>query len=132
MAGSSVRGAARWLAIGVGGAVAVYGAYVGVTWLRYGRGAPPRRAEEDPLLDRFIGRYEIVERHHIRVAAPAAVTLAAARELDLQGSALSRAIFKAREVILGAAPAERVGPRGLMAEMRAIGWGLLAEVPGRE
>jgi hypothetical protein len=43
-----------------------------------------------------------------------------------------RAIFKAREIALGAVPDDRARPRGLVAEMQALGWGVLAEEPGRE
>jgi hypothetical protein len=92
-----------------------------------------RRAEdEDQLLDRFVPVYEMAERHHISVAAPPATTLAAAREMDLQESRVVRAIVKARELILGATPDDRPRPRGLLAEMQSLGWGILAEIPGRE
>jgi hypothetical protein len=124
--------AARWFAAGVGVAAAAYAAYVGITWYRYGDAAPPRAEERDPLLDRFIPAYEVVERHHVRVAAPAAVTLASAREIDLQGSRLVRTIIKAREVILGAAPDAQSRPRALLAEVQALGWGVLADVPDHE
>lgn len=129
---SLARSAARWLAAGLGVAAAAYGAYVGITWYRYGHPSPPGPEEQDPLLDRFIGAYDVVERHRIRIAAPATVALAAARETDLQGSPLVRTIIKAREVILGAAPGDRPHPRGLLAEVQSLGWGVLAEVPGRE
>jgi hypothetical protein len=129
---SYARGIARWLAAGVGVAAAAYGAYVGITWYRYGHAAPPSPEEHDALLDRFIPAYEVAERHQIRIAAPAAVTLAAARETDLQGSGLVRTIIKAREVILGATADDRPRPRGLLAEVQSLGWGVLAEVPGRE
>jgi hypothetical protein len=39
--------------------------------------------EQDELLDRFMSLYEVMERHHVHVEAPAAVTLAAARDMDL-------------------------------------------------
>jgi len=127
-----VRTAARWSAAALGVAAAAYGTYAGVTWYRYGHAAPPSSAEEDRLLDGFIRTYEVVERHQIRIAAPAAVTLAAARETDLQGSRLIRTIIRAREVILGATPDDRPRPRGLLAETQSLGWGVLAEIPGRE
>jgi hypothetical protein len=92
-----------------------------------------RRAEEyDPLLDRFVPRYDIVERHHIKVAAPADLTLLAASEMDLQQSPLIRAIFKGRELALGADPDAQTRPRGLLALTKQLGWGVLAETPGRE
>src|SRR6188474_767876 len=97
-----VRAAAKWSAIAVAVAAATYGTSVGVTWYRYGSVAPPAPEEQDSLLDRFLPRYEIVERHQIRVAAPAAVTLDAARDVDLQASPLVRTIIRAREVILRA------------------------------
>jgi hypothetical protein len=120
------------LAAGVGVAAAAYGAYVGMTWSRYGHAAQPTPEEQDPLLDRFMPAYDVAERHHVRVAAPSALTLAAAREVDLQGSPLVRAIIKAREVILGATPDDRPRLRGLLAEVQSLGWGVLAEVPEQE
>jgi hypothetical protein len=127
-----VRAGAKWLVAGVGVGAAAYAAYVGITWIRYGNVPPPAPEEEDPLLDRFLPAYEIVERHRIRVEAPAAVTLAVARDSDLQASPLVRIIFRAREIMLGATPGERRSTRGLLAEMQSIGWGVLAAVPGRE
>ena len=129
---SYVHAAAKWMATAMGVAAAVYGVYAGITWSRYGHASPPSAEQQDFLLDRFIPEYEVVERHQIRIAAPAAVTLAAARETDLQGSGLVRTIIKAREVILGATPDDRSRPRGLLAEVQSLGWGVLAEVPGRE
>ena len=41
-------------------------------------------------------------------------------------------IFKAREVLLGGEPDTAARPRGLLALTKSIGWGVLAEVPGRE
>jgi hypothetical protein len=129
---SFLRASAKWLAAGVGVAGAAYGAYVGLTWYRYGEAARSGPEEQDPLLDRFMPSYDVAERHHVRVAAPSAVTLAAAREVKLQGSPLVRAIIKAREVILGATPDDRPHQSGLLAEVQSLGWGVLAEVPDRE
>jgi hypothetical protein len=123
---------ARWVAAGVAVAAAAYAAYVGITWYRYGTRSSPRNDGSDPLLDGFMPAYEVVERHHIRVAAPAALTLAVAGELDLQASPIVRRIIRARELVLGATPGERPRPRGLLAEVKALGWGVLASVPGRE
>ena len=127
------RAVLRWLAAGLGLAAASYAAYVAIAWGRYGHGIQPRGPEEgDLLLDRFMPTYEVTERHHVRVAAPAEITLAAAFNLDLRQSAIVRSIFKGRELILGADPKETAGPPGLAAQARAWGWGVLAEIPGRE
>jgi hypothetical protein len=120
------------LAAGVGLAAGAYGTFVGITWSRYGRVAPPQIDERDELLDRFMPRYEVVERHHVPVAAPAAITLDAARDIDLLQSAVVRAVIRAREVILGATPDDRPRPRGLLADVQALGWGVLAEIAGHE
>jgi hypothetical protein len=110
-----------------------YFAYAGITWSRYGRiDRPVTPYEIDPLLDRFIPEYETAERHHLRVHAPAALTFETAKASDLNDSAVVRAIFKAREVVLRATPDDTNRPRGLIAQMRAIGWGVLAEIPDRE
>lgn len=130
---SHARSASRWLAAGVGLAAGVYAADVGVTCLRYGHG--PRQAsaeEQDELLDQFMPSYEVVERHHVRIAAPASITLAAARDMDLLQMPVVRALFKGRELILGATPDDRVRPNGLLAEVQSLGWRVLADVPGRE
>ena len=126
------KSAGRWLARGAGVAAGLYAAYAGVTWLRYGHPPPSTADSEDPLLDRFMPMYEIAERHHIRVAAPASVAFAAACETDLLQSPISRAIFRARELILGSEPDAAVRPRGVLAVTRSLGWGVLAEQPGRE
>jgi hypothetical protein len=127
-----IRRAMAVAAAGAGVAAAGYATYVAISWSRYGHVTPPDARTRDELLDRFIPRYDIVERHQIRVNAPAAMTLAAAREQDLFGLPFVRAIFKAREIVLGATPDNRTQPRGLVATVQALGWGILAEVPDRE
>jgi hypothetical protein len=109
-----------------------YATYVAFAWARYGHARPPTFPERDHLLDRFMPGYEVAERHQIRVSAPAAVTLAAAQDNDLTRSPMIRAIFKAREMILGAVPDSRPQPRGLLRQVQALGWVVLAEAPGRE
>jgi hypothetical protein len=122
----------RWPAVGAGLAAAGYATYVGMTWARYGRVRPASPEERDGLLDRFMPSYEVVERHHVNVRAPAAVTFAAACDMDLLRLPLVRALFKGRELILGAAPEDRRRPGPLLAELQSLGWGVLADVPGRE
>src|SRR5262249_9458616 len=92
----------------------------------------PLGEEDDPLLDRFMPAYDVVERHEVPVDAPASVTLAAARDVELSSVPGVRAVFKAREVMLGAAPDRAPRSRALLAEMLSLGWGVLAEEPGRE
>jgi hypothetical protein len=127
-----LRSGARWLAVSVGVAAAAYGTYIGRTWYRYGDATAPDPEGRDPLLDGFMPSYEIAERHGIRVAAPAALTLDSACNMDLQASLIVRTIIRAREMILGATHHDRQRPRGLLAEMQSLGWVVLANVPGRE
>jgi hypothetical protein len=121
----------RALAAGVGVAAAAYGACAGVAYYRYGR-HPRVTRPRDEVLDRFMPSYDIVERHHIWVKAPAAITLATAGEQDLMKAPLIRLIFRMRAMVLGASPDDRARPRGLLAGMRSLGWGVLADVPDRE
>jgi hypothetical protein len=120
------------LAAGAGVAAGAYAAYAAISWHRYGRAKKPAELEQDELLDRFIPEYEVVERHAIHIDAPASMTLAAACEQDLLQVPLIRAIFKARELVLGATPDQGVPPGGLLAATQALGWGILAEIPDRE
>jgi hypothetical protein len=104
--------------------------YVGLTWLRYGKHLGNGR--RDALLDRFLPSYEVREQHETRVAAPSDVTYAVARELDLHQSGLVRALFKGRELLMGARPGHRQHPQSFLSEVLALGWRVLAEEPGRE
>ena len=105
--------------------------YVGLTWLRYGK-TEAENARPDALLDRFMPRYEIREFHETRVAAPAEVAFAVARELDMQGSGVVRAIFKGRELLMGADSSNRRRAQPFLSEVMALGWRILHEEPGRK
>ncbi len=139
------------LAGGTAIAAATYATHAAITWYRYGRTKHQMSGEEsDALLDLFIQDYEIAERHHIRVAAPAEITFAAACEINLSQSAIIRALFKTRELALGCAAsiARRefwarcetssqqeetpLQQKEFLVEMKELGWGVLAETPGRE
>ena len=129
---STTRPVARWLSCAAGAGAAAYATYAGLTWLRYGHASRPTPENEDLLLDRFMPNYEVVERHHIRVVAPAEIVLATAAETDLQHTQIVRAIFRAREVILGSEPDPVSRPSGLLAWTKSLGWRVLADVPGHE
>ena len=123
---------ARLLA-GAAGAFALgWGGYAAAAWLRYGHHRRSGGAGEGGLIDTFIPEYEVGDRHEIRVAAPAEYTLEALKATDLESIPLVHAIFKARAVILGAEAEATDLPRGILASTLAMGWGVLAEVPGRE
>ncbi len=127
-----LRTSVKWAAGALGIAAGAYGTWVGVTWLQYGQSAPADADNADPLLDQFMPVYDVAERHHIQVAAPAEITFAAACEQDLMALPVVRAIFKTREIVLAGEPNTVARPRGLLALTKSIGWGALAEVPGRE
>jgi hypothetical protein len=129
----------RYAAGGVAGAavlaLAGYAAFAGSAWTRFGHATRARsKDEEDPVLDAFMPLYDVVERHHIHVAAPAAITLGVARDMNVLDSCVVRAIFKGREVALGATPPpEGVAmPPGLIAAALRLGWGVLSDENGHE
>ena len=124
--------ALRRLAAAVGVAVGSYAALVANAWLRYGHATQATGEESDPLLDGVMPDYEIVERHHVRVAAPVGVTFAAANAIDFERSAIARAIFKARELVMGSHATATTPSGSFLTQMQAIGWGELARTPGRE
>ncbi|HEX5962820.1 MAG TPA: hypothetical protein VFY42_03805 [Gemmatimonadales bacterium] len=128
--GRALRQTGRVMGAGAG-AVALLGlGYMGVTWYRYGKLS--RSARPDPLLDRFMRKYEVREFHETKVAAPAEVTYTAAQELDLHRSTIVRAIFTGRELLMGATHAKADRSAGFLSEVLALGWRVLAEEPGRE
>jgi hypothetical protein len=113
-------------------AATAYAACAGRAWLRYGHPRPPIEGEVDALLDRFMPVYDVAERHRMHVAAPAAITFAASMDMSLDDSLAIRAIFKGRELLLGATPAANPGGRSLVETTKSLGWVVLAEVPGHE
>ena len=129
---TGARRALGWVGAGTGVVAATYLGVVATTWFRYGRPAPARPGEDDPLLDCFMPEYEVAERHHVHVAARAGVTLVAAIEANMRQAPLVRAIFRARELVLGAEPPSPTQPKGLLQETQALGWRILAQIPDRE
>jgi hypothetical protein len=94
-------------------------------------GAAPASLHGASPLDRFIPTYDVAERHEIAVAAPAAVTMAAARDMDIYRSPLVRVIFAIRTLparLRGAPPRT---PASLLSETLALGWRVLADQPDR-
>ena len=123
-------GAGRLIA-GTAAAVVLAGAArAAVTWSRYGR--VDLGQDGDELLDRFMPTCEAREYHETRVAAPAAVTFAVAREFELARSPLIRCIFRGRELLMGSSWTPPRPPQPALEEVLALGWRILAEEPGRE
>ena len=116
----------------LGVAAASYTGFAATTWMRYGRTASPAADDADPLLDIFMPIYDIAERHHVNVAAPADVTFGALMDMDLEDSTLIRAIFKGRELLMGAEPDAKATASSLVETTKKLGWVVLAEVPGHE
>jgi hypothetical protein len=145
-----VRLASGLLAGGAAIAGAAYATYAGITWYRYGRTKHQVSGEEsDSLLDLYMPEYEVAERHHMRVAAPAETTFAATCEMKMSQPGIARALFKTRELVLNFAAAianrefatcsasnqqEQTTTefKEFVSAMKAVGWGVLAEIPGRE
>lgn len=105
-----------------------WGGYAAVTWWRYGKDAGA--GSPNPLLDSFVSEPEVRERHETIVRAPADLAWSAAQDLDLERSPAVRAIFSARELLMGSHPAAAGQPRRFLDQIRSLGWRQLAEGPG--
>ena len=91
----------------------------------------PRPASPVDLIDRFLACGDVDTCHEVVVRAPAAVVMDVARTFDMQSIPAVRGIFWLRSFVLHSH--ERPRPvTGLLAETLEMGWGLLAERPGRE
>lgn len=123
----------RYGAAAAGAGVLGFGAWSALAWARYGH-VNPTRYPPDELLDRFLPNPEVDEYHQVEVRAPAAITLAAAKETDFQRSPIAKAIFWLRAVpaLLRGEPFRPQGSRGIVAETLGLGWGVLAEERDRE
>ena len=119
----------RLAGAGLSAAAVGWGGYAALTWWRYGKDAaagPPNL-----LLDRFLPNPEVRERYETRVRAPADITWAAAQELDFARSPVVRAIFSARELLMGSKADGGKTAQPFLDQIRALGWRRLAEEPGR-
>jgi hypothetical protein len=81
-------------------------------------------------LDRFTPKFDIRERFERRVNAPPDVVMRTAYDIDMQSIWLIRAIINTRKFVLGGTHDERRAT-GMVEETRKLGWGTLAEEPGR-
>lgn len=80
-------------------------------------------------LDRFIPNPDIRERHTVIVRAPAQRVQDVARAFDMQSVPVVRTLVRARQLLLGSRQTSRT-PRGMVADMTAMGWGILLDRPG--
>jgi hypothetical protein len=124
----SLSGAAALAGI----AAVSYAGFVGASWVRYGHAAEPAPDEADPLLDVFMPEYDVAERHHMAVAASAEATFGALMDMDLERSQVVRAIFKGRQLLMGAEADAGASGRSLVEVTKELGWVVLAEMPGHE
>ena len=125
------RIAATGVAFAGGIAAASYVAIAATAWARFGHKRAPADWP-DRLLDGFMPAFDIEERHQIRVAAPPPIVFRIACTMDLSRPLLTRAIFKARELVLGAEPDRTPRPTEFIPLVKSLGWGVLAEIPDRE
>jgi hypothetical protein len=125
-------GLIRGAAVIAGAAALGYAGLVARNRSQYGKVNHVAEPGTDELLDAFIPAPEVLEHHHIAIAAPADVTLAAARDMRFLDSPFVRALVKAREWAMGGTPDRRAHPPELLAQAQSIGWVVLAERAGRE
>ena len=126
----TVGSGAKWLAVMAGTGAAAYAAYVATTWVRYGHRG--RAHDRDSLLDGFVPDWDVALHHQAPVDAPADVALWVACHERMGDSVIVNTLFKMRELIFGA-PAKKIEfSGGLVEQLKAFGWTVLAEIPGRE
>jgi hypothetical protein len=128
------RSCIQWPTTCIAVVITTYLSYVSVTWLTYGRSLAAAADEDaEQVLDNFMPVYDVAERQHVRVAAPAETTFSAACKMNLEQSVTVRTIFKTRALLLGGVWQPKKGQSmGIVQQARLWGWGILAEDPGRK
>jgi hypothetical protein len=85
------------------------------------------------LIDDFMPNFDVSERHHTLVLAPAERAYRAARSLDMARSRVVRALFTARGIPLVLRRRRRPAPASMnLDDLMAAGFVWLGEDPGRE
>ncbi|HVO23589.1 MAG TPA: hypothetical protein VMW56_08175, partial [Candidatus Margulisiibacteriota bacterium] len=82
-------------------------------------------------LERFIPHPDVRERFETTIRAPPDIVMEVAGQLDMQSLPAVRFIFWLRERVTRASPSAPRKPQGILEETRSLGWGVLAERPGR-
>lgn len=82
-------------------------------------------------LDCFIPHPDVRERFEISIRAPALLVMDVASNFDMQSLPLVRTIFWLREKVMRSGRHAPRRPQGVLEEMQALGWGLMAEQRGR-
>jgi hypothetical protein len=83
------------------------------------------------VIERFIPAPQIRERFETTIRAPAAVVMEVAEHFDMRSIGAVDFIFRLRERLMRAEPVPPRKPQGLLEETKALGWGILVELPGR-
>lgn len=83
------------------------------------------------VLDPFIPTPDRGGRHQTTIHAPAELVMEVARNLQIQSLWPIRALFAIRAKVLGGEAAPALPPVGFVRAMLELGWGRLAEEPGR-
>jgi hypothetical protein len=81
-------------------------------------------------IDRFIPAPDVRERFETAVKAPAPLVMDVAANMDMQSLPLVKAIIRTRELVMGSRRGPPRMPQGLLAEVRANGWGILSHQAG--
>jgi hypothetical protein len=103
---------------GAGVAALTYGGVAATAWLRYGK----RTALPVTTLATYVPEPEVTERHRKMIDASPEATFTAVNQIELRESKVVRLIFE---------PADAL-PRPFIEQIKALGWGVLEETPGRE
>jgi hypothetical protein len=82
-------------------------------------------------LERFVPHPDVRERFETTIRAPADLVMEVAAQFDMQSLPAVRFIFWLRERLTRAAPSAPRKPQGILDETKSLGWGVLAEQPGR-
>jgi hypothetical protein len=82
-------------------------------------------------LDQFISHPDVRERFEFTIRAPAHLVMKVASDFDMQSSPLVKGIFWLRERLMRSDRPTPRKPQGILEETKALGWGVLAEQPGR-
>ena len=86
------------------------------------------------LIDELLPRYDVVERHQIKILAPAHIVYEAVRELDLSDSRVVRLLFRLREVpgVCRSKPRDTQRLGLTLRDLVASGFIVLGERPNEE
>ena len=108
-------------------AATAYALNAALTWVRIGKSGGG-----DSLLQTVMPEYDVRLHHEVEVRANLEITFEAMHHASFERSPIVQALFRLREMLVGASHVDREMPADLTEALESVGWSTIASESGKE